>query len=186
VLVMSIFSTIEHEILILLQNQENWSSANQIDTIFQCHANLGRIDEIITSMPKKSAASKGAKKAAHADLLMSSLQKWVTSRNRMQDVKWRFISSDNSQWGSGVFATRDISKGEVVMQIKRESMLSARFPPGRPTSMNSLLSQLVDNPVLELVACVIYHSLQGGEVLELYSLYSLRLAMLLNRFESFL
>lgn len=151
----------EDSLLELLNNPEKWASENRISTVFQCHDILRNLDEMLSSKHKKSEALK-AKKTSRSEILMTSLQRWVISHNSMRDVKWRFVPSDNLQWGSGVFATTNISKGEIVMKIKRASMLSARFPPGRPTSMSSLLSHLVDNPVLELVACVLYHYLEGG------------------------
>ena len=63
----------------------------------------------------------------------------------------------------GVQATDDIHAGQEIVHIKRKTMFSAKFGAGKVSELKHIFKTLEDNPVLELVASIMYHVINIGK-----------------------
>ncbi len=102
---------------------------------------------------------------SHHETVLNNLNSWIESFSPTEvneSKKWKFGASQSHEGGTGVYATSSIAKGEDVIVVPSEVMLSAKFGEGRHSDIGQLLNTMADNSALELACTLAYHKMQGN------------------------
>ena len=174
---------LEKQFTMLLKTYEQWQRTLQLsaDTYLSTYDDSMRLLDMVKQCYRfihKIQANYGLEQGLRDDSInyyqtrdsktFTELKSWILEHiaaditpSHLTGNEWDFQPHQNSFIGMSIIANCDLKKNDLVLQIPRQIMLSAKYVPGRRKELIPLLDCLSDTPILELIACLLYHRLLG-------------------------